>query len=139
MSANTVPIFLIKPRLESCRISAANVNRDGSGTLVPLWTAGANGSRIDYVIFTNASPGIGSAVAKVWRIFISDTSGLNPRLINEQSIAAATSSATVQGQTSTVTMTNGRFLQPGQILYVTQSVYSTTADQTDVFAQGGDY
>ena len=139
MSANTVPIFLIKPRLESCRIAAANTARDGSGTLVALWTAGTNGSRIDYIIFTNATSAIGAAAAKVWRIFVSDTSGLNPRLVNEQSIAAVTSSATAQGQTSTVTMTNGRMLQSGQILYVTQSVYGSSVDQTDVFAQGGDY
>lgn len=139
MPINTAPIFIAVPRLESCRISAANVNRDGSGTLVQLWVAGTNGSRIDYVIFTNASPGIGAAAAKVWRIFISDTSGLNPRLINEQNIAAITSSAIVQGQTSTVVMTNGRLLKPGQILYVTQSIYGSSADQTDVFAQGGDY
>lgn len=139
MAANTAPIFLAKPRLESCRISAANVNRDGSGTLVQLWVAGANGSRIDYIIFTNASPNIGAAVAKVWRVFVSDTSGLNPRLVNEQNVAAVTSSATAQGQTATITMTNGRMLQAGQIVYVTQSVCATTADQTDVFAQGGDY
>lgn len=139
MPINTTPIFLATPRLESCRISAANVNRDGSGTLVQLWVAGVNGSRIDYVVFTNASPNTGAAVAKVWRIFISDTSGLNPRLINEQNIGAVSSSATTQGQTATVVMTNGRMMKPGQIMYVTQSVCATTADQTDVFAQGGDY
>lgn len=139
MPINTAPIFIAVPRLESCRISAANVNRDGSGTLVQLWVAGTNGSRVDYVIFTNASPGIGAAVAKVWRIFISDSAGANPRLINEQNVAAVTSSATAQGQTSTVIMTNGRLMKPGQILYVTQSLCATTADQTDVFAQGGDY
>lgn len=139
MAANTAPIFLKAPRLESARISAANVNRDGTGTLVTLWTAGANGSRIDYVVFTNASSGIGSAAAKVYRIFISDTTGANPRLINEQAIAVKASSATAEGQTVTITMTNGRMMAPGQIMYVTQSLCATAADQTDVFAQGGDY
>lgn len=139
MAANTAPIFLATPRLESARISIANVNRDGTGTLIPLWTAGINGSRIDYVVFTNASPNIGNAVAKVWRLWMSDSNGENPRLMNELQIAAKSSSATVEGQTGTILPVNGRMMMPGQILYVTQSVCATTADQTDVFAQGGDY
>lgn len=139
MPINTTPIFLGTPRLESCRVAAANTARDGSGTLVTLFAAGTNGSRVDYVIFTNSAASIGAAVAKVHRVFISDSSGVNPRLIAEASIAAVTSSATVIGQTVTITMTNGRMMKPGEILYVTQSLCATTADQTDVFAQGGDY
>lgn len=41
--------FASTPRSEIADISAANTNRDGTGTIVSGFTAGANGSRIERI------------------------------------------------------------------------------------------
>ncbi|MFY8165200.1 MAG: hypothetical protein ACOVJ8_01330 [Sediminibacterium sp.] len=51
MPANTTPIFVLTPNTSTATIDAANTARDGSGTLVTAFTAGASGSRVDFVQF----------------------------------------------------------------------------------------
>ncbi len=139
MAANTIPIFVKTPDLTSASINAANTARDGSGTLVTLFTAGADGSRVDYIVFTSAQPSVAASSARVVRVFITDTSGNNPRLRVEAAMTAVTASNTVVGATTTITFTNGLLLASGQQIKVSQSVYASASDQTDVFAHGGDY
>ena len=43
MAAGTSPIFVTTPRRPQGRVSTANTNRDGTGTLATICTAGANG------------------------------------------------------------------------------------------------
>lgn len=50
MTANTKPVFAITPIVGVALIAAANAARDGSGAIVDLVTAGANGARVDKVI-----------------------------------------------------------------------------------------
>lgn len=139
MPANTAPIFTLTPVAATATIAAANTARDGSGTLVNLFTAGANGSRIDFITFTSAQATVGASAARVQRIFVTDTSGLNSRLISEVAMSAVTSSNTAIGATATVTFTNGLILASGQIIQVSQSVYGSAADGTHVIARGGSY
>jgi hypothetical protein len=73
------------------------------------------------------------------RVFLTDTSGLNPRLIQEVSLPAVTASNTAIGATATITFTNGLVIAAGQIVQTTQSVYAGVQDQTDVLARGGDF
>jgi hypothetical protein len=139
MAANVQPIFTLTPNAATANIAAANTARDGSGTLVTLFTAGTNGSRIDFIVFTSSQATAGASSARVQRVFLTDTSGLNPRLISEIVLPAVTASTTAIGATATITFTNGLVIKSGQIVKVAQSVYVSAADNTDVLARGGDY
>jgi thiamine pyrophosphokinase len=139
MPANTTPIFTLTPKAATARISAANTARDGSGALVTLFTAGANGSRVDFITFTSSQVTAAASAARVQRVFLSDESGLNPRLISEIAMSAVTASTTAIGATATITFTNGLIINAGQVVSVTQSVYGVDADGTDVVLRGGNF
>lgn len=139
MPANTTPIFTLTPRAVTATIAAANTARDGSGTNVDLITAGANGSRIDFITFTSAQATAAASAARVQRVYLTDTGGINPRLISEVVLPAVTASNTAIGSTVTITFTNGLVIANGQKIQVTQSVFGSAADQTHVLARGGDY
>lgn len=139
MPANTAPIFTLTPEAATCTIAAANTARDGSGTLVDLFTSGANGSRIDFITFTSAQATAAASAARVQRVFLTDTAGINPRLIQEVVLSSVTASNTAIGATSTITFTNGLIINTGQKIQVSQSVYGSAADGTHVIARGGDF
>jgi hypothetical protein len=139
MAANPTPIFINQGNFTPGRIAAANTASDGSGALVTLVTAGADGSRVDGVRFINSQATAAAAAAKVWRIFLSDTGGTNFRIIGEVIAAAVTRSNTVAGQTTIYTFDQAIIMQSGQIISVCQSVYTTAADQTDATAYAGNY
>jgi hypothetical protein len=139
MPANTSPIFTLVPNATVSTIAAANTARDGSGTLVTAFTAGTNGSRLDFIIFTSSQATAGASSARVQRVFLTDTSGLNPTIISEIVLSAVTASTTAIGATATITFTNGLILKSGQVVKVAQSVYASAADNTSVLARGGDY
>ena len=139
MPANTSPLFTLTPRAVTATIAAANTARDGSGTLVDLITAGSNGSRIDFITFTSSQATAAASAARVQRVFLTDTSGLNPRIISEIVLPAVTASNTAIGATTTITYTNGLILSSGQIIKVSQSIYGSANDATSVLARGGDY
>lgn len=73
----------------SAQVTTANTNRNGTGTIVSVFTAGSSGSRIDdiYIVAT------GTTTAGVVRLFISD--GTNIRLWQEILVSAVTPSTTV--------------------------------------------
>jgi hypothetical protein len=93
-------------------------------------------SRIDFITFVgSAAIGVAST-GKVCRVFLTDTSGLNPRLISETTFTSVTPSATAIGQTATITYTNGLIIGSGQLI---RTSMSTGTDQIDVLARGGDF
>ena len=139
MPANTAPIFTQFPNCPVVTITAANTARDGSGSLVTLFTAGTNGSLLSKVTFTNSQATAGVSVLKVMRIFVTDTAGANPKLRGEVLLPTLTPSNTVIGATATFTFTDGLVLKSGQIVKVSQSLCATAADNSDVVAEGGDY
>lgn len=139
MAANITPIFLKQGNFTPARIAAANTASDGSGTLVTLVTATVDGTRVDSVRFINSQATAAAAGAKVFRIFLSDTAGANPRLIGEVAATAATRSTTAIGQTATYTFDQPIIMLSGQIMTVIQSVYAGAQDQTDACAFAGDY
>lgn len=139
MPANTVPIFIKTPNTGTVSIAAAETARVAPLTNVyTAFTAGADGSRVDTITFTSTQTIGSSGAAKVVRVWITDTSGLNPKLYRELALSAVTPSATAVGQTGSITFTNGLLLKSGQLLRVTSSVASGT-DLVDVVCQGGDY
>jgi hypothetical protein len=139
MPANTTPIFTLTPNCPVINLAAANTARDGSGTVPTLFTAGANGSRIESVTFTSAQASAALNSAMVGRVFLTDNAGANPRLISEVVIAAVTASNSVIGATSTITYSNGLIIPTGCLLKATISVYAGVQDQMQVVARGGNY
>ena len=141
MPANTIPIFTLSGNFTPARIAAANPASDGSGTLVTVVTAGANGTRVDGVRFRNASATATTSAAMQHRIFLTDTSGLNPRLVGEVAtpIGATRATQTNIGATSIYTFDQPIIMQSGQLLKVCQSIFASAVDQFDACAFAGDY
>lgn len=79
--------YAATPRTEVAQVSAANTNRDGTGTIATVFAAGTNGSRIDDIAIT---PTVTTTAGMV-RLYIHD--GTNARLWREVVIAANTPSA----------------------------------------------
>lgn len=79
--------YAATPRTEVAQVSVANTNRNGTGDIVNVFTAGTNGSRIDDIAIT---PTVTTTAGMV-RLYIHD--GANARLWREVAIAANTPSA----------------------------------------------
>lgn len=89
---NTAPIFPLTPSVQwgATALATANTAKDGTGTVLAAFTAGASGSRVDYI----KSRAIGSNIATVLRLFINNgatnaTAGNNV-LFMERTIPATT-------------------------------------------------
>lgn len=126
--------FASVPKCGIGQISTANTNRDGTGTIGTIFTAGASGSRIDAINIKAT----GTTTAGMIRLFIHD--GTNARLLSEVPVLALTPSGTTpawEAQLNTNTMT--------QILpIVIPTGYSlrastNNAETFNVIASGGDF
>lgn len=84
----TTPQFASTVRTAVGQVSTANTNRDGTGTIATIFTAGSNGSRIETVEIQAT----GTTTAGMVRLYIHD--GTNARLLREQPISAVTPSGT---------------------------------------------
>jgi hypothetical protein len=76
-------------RTAQAQVSVANTARNGTGTIVTVFTAGASGSRIDDIYITAT----GTTTAGVVRLFLND--GTNTYLFDEILVTAITPSTTV--------------------------------------------
>lgn len=93
MAAGTSPIFVATPRSTGLTTGVnANTAFDGTGTVVTVFTAGANGSKVEDVILQH----LGTNVATTVRIFVNNGStnatATNNWLIHEETMAANTAS-----------------------------------------------
>jgi hypothetical protein len=86
----TTAQYASTPRGAVAQVSTANTNRDGTGTIVTVFTAGSSGSRVDDIWIV----GTGTTTAGVVRLFIND--GTNTRLWQEVMVTAITPSVSVQ-------------------------------------------
>jgi hypothetical protein len=77
-------------RTAQAQVSVANTARNGTGTIVTVFTAGSSGSRIDDIYITAT----GTTTAGVVRLFLND--GTNTYLFEEILVTAITPSTTVQ-------------------------------------------
>ena len=84
-------------RTAIAQATSANTNRDGTGTIATVFTAGASGSRIDDVTIT----AVGTTTAGMVRLFLHD--GTNARLLREVAVSAITPSGTVAAFTASLT------------------------------------
>jgi len=81
------PNFAATPRLGITAISTANINREGTGTLGTVLTAGTSGSRIDSIVIQAAA----TTTAGMVRLFIHV--GTNARLYDEVPVIPVTPGA----------------------------------------------
>jgi hypothetical protein len=85
----TAPQYVGTPKTWSAAMSTANTNRDGTGTLATIATAGASGSRIDEVTIKAT----GTTTAGMARLYLHD--GTSARLFDEVPVQAVTPAATI--------------------------------------------
>ena len=56
----STPVFVATPKIWAVTVSTANTNRDGTGTIATVGSAGANGSRVNWIkIKATADPADG--------------------------------------------------------------------------------
>ncbi len=86
---STTPQYAATPKVGLANISTANTNRDGTGTIGTVLSAGASGTRIDRIVVIATS----TTTAGMVRLFIHDGSAY--KLWREVPVSAVTPSASV--------------------------------------------
>lgn len=122
------------PKVGVGQISTANTNRDGTGTIGTVFTAGTNGSRIDMIDVQATA----TTTSGMIRLFVHN--GTNAFLVAELPVVAVTPSGTSPAyfqQLNTNTMT--QFLPI--VLPTGWSLRASTnnAEAFNVIAFGGDF
>ena len=130
--AAALPQTVATPKLGQVSISTANTNRDGTGTLGTVYTAGSAGSRHEKITVEAT----GTTTAGMVRIYISTDGGTNKYLYDEFAIAAITPSATVKTHRESRTYGGGIVLPASAIMYA--STHNAEAFIVRL-EQGGDY
>lgn len=125
----TDPNYAATPRIGVAAISTANTNRDGSGTLGTVLTAGSNGSRVD-VITVQAT---GTTTAGMVRLFVHD--GSVARLWREVPVSAITPSGSVVAFAQELALVEPLLLPTGWSLRAS----THNAEAFNVVAVGGDF
>lgn len=143
--ANTIPIFPNKQNVSWGNVLTANTAKDGTGTMVTVFTAGANGSKIDQIKVR----ALGTNVATVLRFFINNgltnATPANNTLIHEVTIAATTVNETAALTDNDVTIAKNTtetavpipYLPAGYKLNV--AIGTTVAAGLQVAVHGADY
>ena len=126
MAAN--PAFATTPRLAVAALSAANTNRDGTGTIVTLITGVAAGTRIAEVVVQAAV----TTTAGMVRLYLYD--GATYSLFDEVSVAAATASAS--GKATRVLTAYNNLILPSSSWSIVCSTHN--AEAIKVTAMGAD-
>ena len=102
----TQAAFAATPHTEVSVVSAANTNRDGTGTIVTILTPDANGTRMERIQIKAT----GTTTAGQLRLFVSADAGVTWRFHDEIAVAAIVPSATVQSFEGSLTFGNVSFL-----------------------------
>lgn len=128
------PHYAAAPRCGIGQVSVANTARDGTGTIATIFTAGANGSRIDAI----SLKAVGNTTAGMIRLFIHD--GTNARLLTEVPVTAVTPSTTLPSwgaelNTNTMTQVLPIVLPNGYSLRAA----TNNAETFNLIAFGGDF
>ena len=102
MAVNTTPIYSKAGQISwGTVLTTANTAKDGTGTVVTLFTAGADGARIERI----RSRALGTNIATVLRIFINN-GGSNAVAANNALYAEMTIAATTLSETTALLTTN---------------------------------
>lgn len=137
MAANVAPIFPLTPRVSwgATALATANTAKDGTGTVLLVWTAGTYGSLLDFMRVR----AIGTNTATVLRVFINNgadpTVAANNVLFTEKTIDATTLSEVAELADFTISL--GMGLPANYRIYV--AIGTTVAAGLRVCVVGGDY
>lgn len=129
MAAGTSPIFVATPKAPKARISTANTNRDGTGTIGTVATAGSNGAFYKGIRVQAE----GTVTAGVVRIYIQTNAAGNIELIKELMITATTPSTSVEAFSIEWYPPGGIVLAAGDLLMAS----THNAETFGVHAMGG--
>lgn len=132
MPANTSPIFTLTPVVAIAQVSAANTNRDGTGTVVDVMTGAANASRIEMVTVK----AVGTTTAGMVRLYIYN--GSTTSLWKEIQVSAITPASATLTFEYEVARFDGRGLLELPSGYKIQAS-THNAETFKIIAQGGDY
>lgn len=126
--------YAASARCGVAQIATANANRDGTGTIDTVFTAGASGSRIDAINLKAT----GTTTAGMIRLFVHD--GTTARLLTEVPVVAVTPSSTTpswEAQLNTNSMSQVLPL----VIPTGYSLRASTnnAETFNVIAIGGDF
>ena len=140
MATNTTPIFPLTPATVTCSIAAANTANDGSGAVVDAITGGTFGTIVYQVNAVSAQTSLAAFGTKVVTLFLTDSSGSNPRHLGDISMTGATPSTTVAAVTYSWYPPNGQLrLVSGQKIQVKQTIYAGAQDLTHVVTFADNY
>lgn len=137
MAANTAPIFTLTPTVEwgTTALLSSNINKDGTGAVLTVFTAGANGSYVQRIRFRTA----GTNVQTVARVFINNGSNnltpANNILYDEITLPATTISENTAQASFEIPLNYG--LPPGYVINVTLGTSVAAGYYVSVI--GGDY
>lgn len=136
MSKNVNPVYLLNSRVEWGTVATANTAKDGTGTVVTVFTSEAtDGSRVEKLKVR----ALGTNVATVLRVFINNGSSnatpANNSLYMEATIAATTLSEVAALADNEIYL--GLVLPAGYKINIT--IGTTVAAGLAVTAVGGDY
>jgi hypothetical protein len=125
----SAPIYIGSPQTWQAALSAANTNRDATGTIVDVVSGGSSGSRLDKIRVVAS----GTTSAGVIRLYLYD--GTNTYLIKEIVVSAITPSTTQE-------VWSGEWDADGLVLpNNTWKLRASTnnAEAFKVFAKGGNF
>jgi len=133
MAANTNPVFALSPETKRAVITTATTDKSGATTtnLVELVLAATDGTKVTRISYKH----VGTSTAGIFMVFITDTSGANLRLYDEQIYSAVTSS-------NTAATAGGTLIYPDLQLRSGQKIFvgATTANTNiHAFASTGDF
>lgn len=130
----TNPQFAATPKVGIAQISTANTSLTGTGTLGTIFTAGANGSRIDAI----AIKGTGTSTSGMVRLFIHN--GTTASLLTEIPVLAVTPSGTIPSWETQLNANSMAQVLP-IILPAGHSLRASThnAETFNILATGGDF
>lgn len=153
MAGNTSPIFPAVPNIGFKRIPTTNaqVKSDGvsagssADQMYKVFTAGANGSKLDFIRFWSVANAVTTGVATIVRAYLSTvstpTSGTTDTdtfLIGELSLPAQ-SSANSTNPVNYYDMNLNLNIPTGYFVHVSQHVAQTTNQGIQAQAFGGDF
>jgi len=122
------PQFAATPRIAVAQVSVANTNRDGTGTIVTVLTAGASGTRVDYA----AVKAVGSTSVGAVRLFVHD--GTSASLLTEVPVPMTEPLSVDKTFEQLIELAGGIVLPTGYSLRAS----TNAADTFNIFAFGGD-
>ena len=121
--------FVATPKVGLATISTANTSLTGSGTIGTVFSAGANGSRIERCVVKAT----GTTTAGMVRLFIHN--GTAATLLTEIPVAPATPSGTLPAFETTLVFDGGLVIPTGYSLRAS----THNAESFQLTALGGDF